>query len=60
DLFAGVPCSSYNMLYLPSAGKLFIPVHRTGYSSFEDFIKSRATSVNKAFLMSYKEIVTLI
>jgi hypothetical protein len=48
------------MLYLPSAGKLFIPVHRTGYSSFEDFIKSRATSVNKAFLMSYKEIVTLI
>jgi hypothetical protein len=27
------------MLYLPSAGKLFIPVHRTGYSSFEDFIK---------------------
>jgi hypothetical protein len=27
------------MLNLPSAGKLFIPVHRTGYSSFEDFIK---------------------
>jgi hypothetical protein len=23
---------------LPSAGKLFIPVHRTGYSSFKNFI----------------------
>ena len=26
---------------LPSAGKLFIPVHRTGYSSFKNFIKGR-------------------
>ena len=32
---------------LPSAGKLFIPVHRTGYSSFKNFIKSLTSVRNR-------------
>jgi hypothetical protein len=42
------------MLYLPSAGKLFIPVHRTGYSSFEDFINLLMDSLH--FFIFIKEL----